>query len=157
MWKTLDTHSYINWTEHKYARYVEVEVCDIVKVKQSHYRPGEAQRVPGDRGSQIARQLAHEGGMVDMYIFILDVTDLLIPCLEVCALNFYSRRTGRLTTSMIHLKTYIPVGTKMRTKFLHCSVPCSRFKTCNIVNITHISDLKIKSNLDSLADKWQHW
>jgi hypothetical protein len=62
----VELQNFVTW---KHVKVIQPALTDILKQnvktkkkKQWLYRPGEAPRFPGVWGSQISRQLAHEGG-----------------------------------------------------------------------------------------------
>jgi hypothetical protein len=67
-----------------YFSFARTFLEENVEIKQSHYRPGQAVRVPGGWSSQISRQSAHEGGNVVSPTYRPPLPPGNIPCTHLC-------------------------------------------------------------------------
>ena len=97
--------------------FLRVKITLLKKVKQSHYRPGQALRVPGGWGSQISRQSAHEGGKVvsptnrpplppgnySWYSFLLEAESTPGP---KCGRKYYVNEKNLMKSSGIETATF---------------------------------------------------
>jgi hypothetical protein len=90
--------------------------CIVSKAKQFHYRPGQALRVPGGRGSQISRQSAHGGDKVvspthrpPLPSVLISVTDWVDPK-AIVRLEGLCQWKNPMTPSGIEPATFRLVG-----------------------------------------------
>ena len=93
-----------------------------VKVKKSHYRPGQALRVPGGWGSQISRQSAQE-----IFLVIISVRGWVNPTAIVRPEGLWQWKIP-MTPSVIELATFWLVA-QCLNQLRHCVKPSdSEFK-----------------------------